>query len=379
MNTPILRSLALLLLVTAPVLKAQVPQLINYQGRVAVGSTNFDGNGLFKFALVDAAGTTTYWSNDLSSTAGSEPTAAVTLTVTKGLYSVLLGDATLPNMTLVPATVFTNADVRLRVWFNNGTNGSQLLTPDQRIAAVGYAMVAGTLQSGATISTNTALPAVSVANTSDNPAALALSTNFRTWWVGQNQPPGSGELDNFFIYDQNANATRLRIDTTGVIHGNGAGLTNLPTGTPCVTLVDGNNVTLGRVLSSSRDGSTVLTSTGHQVFTSYDGVFYPAQLYYTGSNGTGTAYLNDGGGGTITEVEKINGKWVVYSGSFASLMEPDTVVDGTEANTTFTALSIDNPTNSNFAAATRSGWKLKTITRAAAGLPATIALPITLQ
>ena len=123
--------------------RAQVPQLINYQGRVAVGAVNFDGSGQFKFALVNAAGTTTYWSNDGTSTAGSEPTAAVTLTVTKGLYSVLLGDATLPNMTAIPATVFTNADVRLRVWFNDGTNGSQLLTPDQRIAAVGYAMMAG--------------------------------------------------------------------------------------------------------------------------------------------------------------------------------------------------------------------------------------------
>ena len=45
---------------------------------------------------------------------------------------MLLGDATLPNMTIVPAAVFTNPDVRLRVWFNDGTNGSQLLTPDQR-------------------------------------------------------------------------------------------------------------------------------------------------------------------------------------------------------------------------------------------------------
>jgi hypothetical protein len=33
--------------------------------------------------------------------------------------------------------------VRLRVWFNDGTHGSQLLTPDQRIVAVGYAMMAG--------------------------------------------------------------------------------------------------------------------------------------------------------------------------------------------------------------------------------------------
>ena len=123
-------------------LHAQVPQIINYQGRVAVGTVNFEGSGSFKFALVDAAGTTTYWSNDGTSTAGSQPTAAVTLTVAKGLYSVLLGDTTRANMTAIPISVFANSNVRLRVWFNDGTNGSQLLTPDQRIAAVGYAMVA---------------------------------------------------------------------------------------------------------------------------------------------------------------------------------------------------------------------------------------------
>ena len=299
--------------------------------------------------------------------------------MTKGLYSVLLGDATLTNMTIVPATVFTNSDVRLRVWFNDGINGSQLLSPDQRIAAVGYAMVAGTLQSGATISASSTTPAVNVSNTTDNPAALALTTPFRTWWVGQNKAPGlTNVFDHFFIYDENANATRLRIDSAGVIHGNGAGLTNLPTSTPAVRLVDGNNITLGRVLTSSRSGSTVLTSTGHQLFIPFDGTFDPAQIYYTGANGTGIGYLNDGDGGNIVEVEKIYGKNVVYSGSFASLMEPDTVVDGTATNVTFTAASFDNPTNSP-SSGLKSGWKLKTITRAAAGLPATIALPITLQ
>ena len=113
-----------------PSLRAQtVPQLLNYQGRVAVGGTNFSGTGQFRFALVNANGSQTYWSNDGTSSAGSQPTAAVSLTVANGLYSVLLGDASITNMTAVPATVFTNADVRLRVWFNDGTNGSQLLTP----------------------------------------------------------------------------------------------------------------------------------------------------------------------------------------------------------------------------------------------------------
>jgi hypothetical protein len=44
--------------------------------------------------------------------------------------------------------VFANADVRVRVWFNDGTNGSQLLAPDQRITSVGYAMVAATVPDG---------------------------------------------------------------------------------------------------------------------------------------------------------------------------------------------------------------------------------------
>ncbi len=130
-------------------LHAQVPQIINYQGRVAVGTVNFDGSGSFKFALVNAAGTTAYWTNDGTHLDGTEPAAAVALTVTKGLYSVLLGDTTLANMTAIPNSVFANSDVRLRVWFNDGTNGSQLLTPDQRLAAVGYAMVAGGVADGA--------------------------------------------------------------------------------------------------------------------------------------------------------------------------------------------------------------------------------------
>ncbi len=126
----------------------QVPAVLGYQGRVAVGGVNFDGAGAFKFALVNAAGTSAYWSNDGSKLDGSEPAAAVALSVTKGLYSVGLGDTTLPNMTALPADALNHADVRLRVWFNDGAgHGSQLLAPDQRLSAVAYALVAGSAQS----------------------------------------------------------------------------------------------------------------------------------------------------------------------------------------------------------------------------------------
>ena len=152
---------------------AQVPNLVNYQGRVAVGTVNFDGTGQFKFALVNAAGNFTHWSNDGTSALGSEPSSAVTLTVTKGLYSVLLGDTSLTNMTAIPSTVWASADVRLRVWFDDGVNGSQLLTPDQRLAPSGYlpdavvssAKIApGSIQ-GTNIAPGTLIPAQTIPGT----------------------------------------------------------------------------------------------------------------------------------------------------------------------------------------------------------------------
>jgi hypothetical protein len=122
--------------------QADVPQQLNHQGRVAVNGVNFDGNGQFKFALVNADGTVSYWSNDGTSSAGLEPTSPVTLPVTKGLYSVLFGNTTLANMTALPPSALDHDDVRLRIWFNDGSSrGSQLITPDQRLAAAPYALL----------------------------------------------------------------------------------------------------------------------------------------------------------------------------------------------------------------------------------------------
>jgi hypothetical protein len=129
---------------------AQVPQLLNYQGRVTTGGTNFDGTAQFKFALVNAAGSTNYWSND--GRVLGQPETSVTLTVTKGLYSVILGDTSVSGMTYsVSPLIFTNLDVRLRVWFNDGAAGFQQFAPDQRITAVGYALVAANIDPAADV------------------------------------------------------------------------------------------------------------------------------------------------------------------------------------------------------------------------------------
>jgi hypothetical protein len=47
---------------------------------------------LFKFALVNADGKSTYWSNDGTSVDGSEPQASVAVPVNGGLYDDLLGN-----------------------------------------------------------------------------------------------------------------------------------------------------------------------------------------------------------------------------------------------------------------------------------------------
>jgi hypothetical protein len=146
---------------------AQVPQLISYQGRIMVSSTNFNGNGLFKFALVNTSASVSFWSNDGTSIGGNEPTATVSLNVTNGLYALLLGDTNLANMTAIPLTVFTNSDVRLRIWFNDGVSGSQRLAPDQRLAAVGYAMMGASVVDGAITSNKLANGAVSASKLAD--------------------------------------------------------------------------------------------------------------------------------------------------------------------------------------------------------------------
>ena len=210
----------------------QVPNLLNYQGRISVNTTNFTGTGQFKFALIntgtnapvqatatvtvsygfvvnlsilnggkgytsaptvtitDSTGsgaraysqisggvvtnivvtatgsgyspspavvitappqqtvTTTLWSNDGTSNAGGEPSTGVPLSVSRGLYSVQLGDAGLPNMLPLTATALSGTGVSLRVWFNDGTTGFQQMSPDQRLAAVAYAIMASTVPDG---------------------------------------------------------------------------------------------------------------------------------------------------------------------------------------------------------------------------------------
>ena len=81
----------------------------------------------------------TYWSNDGTSVAGSEPAVAVSASVSSGLFTIPLGDTTLGNMQIISASLFLKSDLQLRIWFNDGVNGFAALSPVQNLTATPYA------------------------------------------------------------------------------------------------------------------------------------------------------------------------------------------------------------------------------------------------
>ena len=126
---------------------AQVPGVISHQGKLLANGTNYSGSASFKFALVDKSGMATYWSHDGTSFGGREPSGSpITLPVNLGLFSVGLGDTGVPNMNYpIPSAVFLNKEVFLRTWVNDGAHEWELLAPDRRVWAAGYALVASRL------------------------------------------------------------------------------------------------------------------------------------------------------------------------------------------------------------------------------------------
>ncbi|MBT7188538.1 hypothetical protein HN911_14585 [Candidatus Bathyarchaeota archaeon] len=215
-----IRLVGLCIIIPASLTLAQVPSQLNYQGRVSVDGTNFNGTAQFQFALVDGGTNLSHQASATATTSGGFMTivsvdsggsgyvsipavtfsggggtgaaahaqlgggavinivvdnpgsgyatapvvaieappsnisyevywtngAPMNVSVTKGLYSVALGDTSLTNMAALPSVVFTNSDVRLQVTFNDGVYGPEQLTPDSRILAAGYSLMARDIQ-----------------------------------------------------------------------------------------------------------------------------------------------------------------------------------------------------------------------------------------
>jgi hypothetical protein len=211
----------------------------------------------------------TYWSNDGTSSAGSEPTNAVSISVIDGLFTVALGDTTVANMTAIPAAVFLEeSNLQLRIWFNDGVNGFVALSPVQNLTPTPYAVTA----LSATTSSNLS-GTVSVGQLSGTVGNSQLANSSITLTAGTGLS-GGGTV---------ALGGSMTLTNAGVLS---------VAGNPDITAANvGGTVTLGDTATSSdtvsaivkRDASGNFTA-GTITATSFNGAF--------SGNGTGLTNLN---------------------------------------------------------------------------------------
>ena len=122
-----------LILALSATLYAEDHVMFNYQGRVKVQGQEFNGTGHFKFAIVNNPGTSSLWSNDMTSENGGEPDSYTTATVTEGIFNVTIGDPE-AGMEPINRTVFNHPhQIKLRTWFSDGEHGFQRLLPDRKL------------------------------------------------------------------------------------------------------------------------------------------------------------------------------------------------------------------------------------------------------
>ena len=126
-------------IVTGQKAKAAPPQILPYQACATANDTAVSGAVSSKFAICDSTDTT-LWSNDDSSISCDEPSNAINTNANDGCYNYRLGN-TDDGMTAIPATVFSDntLSTKLCVWFNDGSNGFQALSPCISLSSIAYA------------------------------------------------------------------------------------------------------------------------------------------------------------------------------------------------------------------------------------------------
>ncbi len=284
-------------LVPAALQTQSIPTTMSFQGTVFSNGQPYTGTGLFKFAIVDAAGSTSYWSNDGTSTGGTQPTSAVSLYVGNGVFSLLLGDMTLPGMSQsLSPVVFTSANRVLRVWFSDGVGAFQPLTPDTPLASVPFAFNAATLNG---------LNSSAFVQSTDLFTSVA-SGGFITQSLSYTA--GNGLLLNGNQFSADTSTLQLRVSGT-CTSGNAIRVVN-PNGTvTCEPMVSGGggtitNVTAGFGLSGGGSSGgvalNVLTGTIQQRVT---GTCLVGQYVRTvNADGSVACGTDANSGGTLTAI-----------------------------------------------------------------------------
>jgi hypothetical protein len=234
---------------------------------------------------------TTYWSNDGTSVAGSEPSASISVNVANGLFTIALGDTTVAGMTAIDAALFGQPNLQLQIWFDDGTKGFAALFPPENLTVVPYAafannasnllgsipagqisgMVAnGLLPTNAIFSGPVTAPIFSGSGTnltSLNAGSLTTGTvplsslsgitsnqlSSATWQLATNLNGGNAALASNVV---SGIAITNAFITNSSFAGSGAGLTNLPA-SQLISIGNTNGVAAGNFFVGAAGNSAM--------------------------------------------------------------------------------------------------------------------------
>jgi hypothetical protein len=278
----------------------------------------------------------TYWSND--GTPSGEPASAVSVGVTNGLFTVVMGNTGLANMTAIPASLFSSVtNLQLRIWFSDGVNGFAALSPVQTLTSTPYAIQA--------------LSANSASNLLGTLPASQLSGS-----VPVSQLSGTVPLTQLPAALLTNGATSVNL--SGTFAGNGAGVTNVnfatlnsyglignwgqfvTIGTPVaqggplsLAAADVNGDGKVDVISANyySNSVTVFTNAGNGILVSnatYKVGAEPYQVVTADVNGDGKVDLLtvNFGGNSVTVLTNNGGGGFVLSGTYAVGKQPISLV-----------------------------------------------------
>jgi hypothetical protein len=210
---------------------------------------------------------TTFWSNDGTSVTGSPPVSAVSVGVTNGLFTVVLGDATLANMTTISASLFTQPNLQLQIWFNDGMNGFAALSPVQNLTPTPYAVQA--------MNANTASNLLGALPSSQLSGAIAnsqLANNSITVNAGSGMS-GGGPV---------ALGSSTTLNNAGVLSVTGDANITANTVAGAVTLTDNS--------TSTSSGNTIVSRDANASFSANNITIYSALAFPAGATITSGGY-----------------------------------------------------------------------------------------
>jgi len=109
---------------------------MSYQGELFSGGVPANGIAQMRFVIYNESNGATLWSNDGTSSGGSQPSDFVSVAVTDGLFSIILGSGS--QKPIDPESVWDAKSPVLRIWVDIGGQNEQL--PDQPVRSTAVAM-----------------------------------------------------------------------------------------------------------------------------------------------------------------------------------------------------------------------------------------------